>query len=150
MNTGTVFWIIAKDNTILSPFRFLNQINKRMSNKAFFSAVQKAVIIDDEMDTCLLLGMALKRFGIISLRAHTLAEGLQKATDEQPSYIFLDNNLPDGVGIEQIEQFRLSPSSKLVMITAMSGLRERALLSGADGFVEKPLDLDKIEKVIKW
>jgi CheY-like chemotaxis protein len=54
------------------------------------------------------------------------------------------------VGIEQIEIFRLkAPSSKLVMITAMSGLRERALSSGADGFVEKPLDLDKIEKVIK-
>jgi DNA-binding response OmpR family regulator len=121
-----------------------------MSNKAFFSAVQKAVIIDDEMDTCLLLGLVLKKFGIVSLRAHTLAEGLQKAVDEQPSYIFLDNNLPDGVGIEQIEEFRLkAPYSKLVMITAMGGLRERALLSGADGFVEKPLDLDKIEKMIK-
>ncbi|MFN8344623.1 MAG: response regulator [Spirosomataceae bacterium] len=120
-----------------------------MSNKAFFSAVQKAVIIDDEMDTCLLLGMVLKKFGIVSLRAHTLAEGLQKAADEQPTYIFLDNNLPDGIGIEQIEKFRHeAPASKLVMITAMSGLRDRALSSGADGFVEKPLDLTKIQKVI--
>lgn len=120
-----------------------------MSNRAFLNPLQKAVIIDDEIDTCLLLGLVLKRFGIVSLRAHTLAEGLQKAADEQPSYIFLDNNLPDGVGIEQIENFRQkAPASKLVMITAMSGLREQALLSGANGFVEKPLDLIKITKVL--
>lgn len=120
-----------------------------MSNKAFSGSNQKAVIIDDEIDTCLLLGMVLKRFGIISLRAHTLEDGLQKATDEQPNIIFLDNNLPDGIGIEQIKKFReKSPASKLVMITAMSGLRDRALLSGADGFVEKPLDMTKIEKII--
>ncbi|MDF7816186.1 response regulator [Runella sp. MFBS21] len=121
-----------------------------MSNRAFSETYRKAVIIDDEIDTCLLLGLALQRFGIMSLRAHTLAEGLAKAAEEQPSLIFLDNNLPDGIGVEQIEKFReKAPTSKLVMITAMSGLRERALQSGADGFVEKPLDLSKIEQILE-
>ncbi|MEZ4900980.1 MAG: response regulator [Spirosomataceae bacterium] len=120
-----------------------------MSNRAFLNSHQKAIIIDDELDTCLLVGMVLKRFGIVPLRAHTLAEGLQKTKEEQPTWIFLDNNLPDGTGIDQIEDFRqAAPASKLFMITAMTHLYGTAMQSGADGFVEKPLDLQKIESLI--
>lgn len=108
-----------------------------------------AVIIDDEMDICVLLGMALKKFGIESKRAHTLTDGLLKATAEQPNIIFLDNNLPDGKGVDYITEFRSkAPKAKIVMITAVGSLREQALLLGADGFVEKPLDLNKILSVM--
>ena len=111
---------------------------------------QKAVIVDDEIDICLLLSMALQKLGVSSVRAHTLSDGLAKAASEQPMIIFLDNNLTDGKGIDQIAEFRQkSPLSKLIMITAMSGLREQALAAGADGFVEKPLDLRKIEAALK-
>lgn len=121
-----------------------------MSNMTIPIPNQKAVIIDDEIDTCLLLGMVLKKFGIVSYRAHTLADGLQKVIEEQPMFIFLDNNLPDGVGVEEIARFReKAPNSKLFMITAMSGLCELAFQSGADGFVEKPLSTEKIEIVLR-
>lgn len=110
----------------------------------------KALIVDDELDTCLLLGMILKKFGIPSFKVHTLAEGFEKSVLEQPQLIFLDNNLPDGTGIDRIEQFRkLLPHTKLVMITAVSALRERAFALGADGFIEKPLDIKKIESVLR-
>jgi len=110
---------------------------------------QKAVIVDDEIDICLLLSMTLHKLGVSSVRAHTLSDGLEKAASEQPMIIFLDNNLTDGKGIDQIAEFRQkSPLSKLIMITAMSGLREQALAAGADGFVEKPLDLPKILSVL--
>lgn len=115
----------------------------------FTNHYEKALIIDDELDTCLLLGMLLKKFGIPSYRAHTLAEGLEKLQQEKPQLIFLDNNLPDGIGIDHIVAFRQQvPNSKLVMITAMSILRERAVALGVDGFIEKPLDLKKIEAIL--
>ena len=120
-----------------------------MSNMNIPIPSPKAVIIDDEIDTCLLLGMVLKKFGIVSSRAHTLADGLLKVAEEQPMFIFLDNNLPDGVGVEKMDLFRAqAPNAKLFMITAMSNLRELALQSGADGFVEKPLSTEKIETVL--
>ncbi|AFK02320.1 response regulator receiver protein [Emticicia oligotrophica DSM 17448] len=110
----------------------------------------KALIIDDELDTCLLLGMLLKKFGIPSLKVHSLAEGYEMITTEKPELIFLDNNLPDGTGIERITSFRKQlPNSKLVMITAISSLREQALTLGVDGFIEKPLDIKKIENVLR-
>jgi DNA-binding response OmpR family regulator len=121
-----------------------------MNEDGFKNLYPTALIIDDELDTCLLLGMLLKKFGILSLKVHTLADGFEKLITEKPQLIFLDNNLPDGTGIDRIEMFKTQlPDSKLIMITAMSALRERALTLGADGFIEKPLDLRKIENVLR-
>ncbi len=106
----------------------------------------QALIIDDELDTCLLLGMLLKKFGIRSLMAHTLTTGLETLQHEKPQLIFLDNNLPDGTGIEHIKQLKgLLPEVTLIMISAISSLKTEALILGADGFIEKPLDLSKIK-----
>jgi len=112
---------------------------------------QKALIIDDELDTCFLLSMALKRYGIPTLTAHSLKEGVEKLKSEKPQLVFLDNNLPDGLGIEQIQKIKIAfPNIKLVMITAMSALKEKAILLGANFFIEKPLDLSKIELVLTY
>jgi DNA-binding response OmpR family regulator len=120
-----------------------------MDKDAFKQLYPKALIVDDELDTCLLLGMLLKKFGIPSLKVHTLADGFEKLISEQPQLIFLDNNLPDGTGIDRIALFRKQmPHSKLVMITAISSLREAALALGADGFIEKPFDIRKIEHAL--
>lgn len=120
-----------------------------MNEDGFKKLYPKALIVDDELDTCLLLGMLLKKFGIPSLKVHTLADGFEKLVSEKPQLIFLDNNLPDGTGIERIETFRKAlPNSKFVMITAISSLREQALALGADGFIEKPLDIRKIQSVL--
>lgn len=111
--------------------------------------LQKALIIDDELDTCFLLGRALKGYGIQSLMAHSLKEGFDKLKTGNLQLVFLDNNLPDGLGIDQIQKIKIEfPNIKLVMITAMSALKEKALLLGANFFIEKPLDLSKIELVL--
>lgn len=110
----------------------------------------KAVIIDDEIDICLLLGMILKKQGITSLLAHNLSEGMEKVLVEQPTIIFLDNNLPDGQGIDQIANFRdKMPKAKLFMISAMEGIADRAIALGADGFLEKPLNMNRIMELLK-
>lgn len=113
--------------------------------------IQKALIIDDEVDTCFLLNRALKRYGIQSLIAHSLKEGFEKLNTENLQLVFLDNNLPDGLGIEQIQKIKIEfPKIRLVMITAMSTLKEKALLLGVNYFIEKPLDLHKIKMVLGY
>ena len=121
-----------------------------MSYRPINSYYMKAVIIDDELDICLLLGMILKKQGINSLLAHNLTDGMEKVVAEQPMIIFLDNNLPDGQGIDQIAAFREKmPKAKLFMISAMEGISEKAIALGADGFLEKPLNMSKIMELIK-
>jgi DNA-binding response OmpR family regulator len=121
-----------------------------MSYRPPTSYYMKAVIIDDEIDICLLLGMILKKQGINSLLAHNLTDGLEKVVSEQPMIVFLDNNLPDGQGIDQIATFREKvPKAKLFMISAMEGMSEKAIALGADGFLEKPLNMNKIMELIQ-
>ena len=82
--------------------------------------------------------------------AHNLTDGLEKVVSEQPTLVFLDNNLPDGQGIDQIANFRAKvPNAKLFMISAMEGIAEKAIALGVDGFIEKPLNLNKIMEIIK-
>ncbi len=107
-----------------------------------------ALIVDDEIDTCLLIKMYLKKKGIESFHAHTLQDGFAKAGSltPQPQWIFLDNNLPDGLGIDKLPEFKkLLPNSKIVMITAVGKLKEKAMENGAHNFIEKPLSYASID-----
>jgi DNA-binding response OmpR family regulator len=61
----------------------------------------KALIIDDEVDLCLLLKSYLQRKGYQVSLAHSLDEGLKKIAEHTPQLLFLDNNLPDGIGWEE-------------------------------------------------
>lgn len=107
-------------------------------------------IIDDEVDTCLLLGMFLKRYGIETTVAHSLSNGFDICKEKHPNLIFLDNNLPDGFGIENISKLQKNnKKASIVMISAMSNLKTIALENGASQFVDKPLTPDKIKSVLE-
>lgn len=109
-----------------------------------------AVIIDDEVDTCLLLGMFLKRYGILTTAAHSLSEGIEICKEKQPNLIFLDNNLPDGLGIENLPILQKNnKNASVIMISAMNNLQNTALENGASQFVDKPLTAEKIRAILE-
>jgi DNA-binding response OmpR family regulator len=106
------------------------------------------LIVDDEVDVCLLLSKFLKRRYHQVECAHTLTEALQKAAHLHPDLILLDNNLPDGYGIEHISDFKsVHDSCRLIMISAMANLQQEALDAGADLFLEKPIVLNSLLEV---
>jgi two-component system, OmpR family, response regulator len=113
----------------------------------------KALIIDDETDICYLLGSILRQKNFQTVFAGSFSEAekiLREETDQ--SVIFLDNHLPDGLGVNYI--FRLKkryPSSIIVMITAHDTIadRERAQEQGVDFFIGKPFSKEIIFKTIE-
>lgn len=112
----------------------------------------KALIIDDETDICYLLSSILKQKNIQSLFAGSLAEA-EKTIRSNPDlgFIFLDNHLPDGLGIGYISQLKKKyPQSHLIMITAhdFSSNRQKAEEEGADFFISKPFSKETIFKAI--
>ena len=108
-----------------------------------------ALIIDDEEDICMLLKMILKKHNMDVHVALNLAEGIRTTALVKPSVIFLDNNLPDGLGIENIEKIKaISTASKVMMISAMSNLQEKAIANGAFMFIDKPLTSIKIKEAL--
>jgi len=68
---------------------------------------KRALIVDDETDICYLLSSILKQKNIQTAFAGSLAEADRML--QSPNffyYVFLDNHLPDGLGINQIKRWK--------------------------------------------
>ena len=112
---------------------------------------KKVLIVEDEGDMCLLLNILLngKEMELDHVKNISAAEEyLQK---EQPSVIILDNKLPDGFGVELIPFLKRNyPSVKIIMISGFdASVKDAALESGADVFLEKPFTRDQLYTSIK-
>lgn len=109
------------------------------------------LIIDDEEELCMLMELVLEREHFIAESIHVLGDALNIVKKMKPDYIFLDNNLPDGKGIDFIRQMiDTYPGTKIVMMTAHNEkqLNEKALHEGASYFLHKPFNRNNIENII--
>ena len=110
------------------------------------------LIVDDERDICYLLSNILKQKSIQSVFATSLSEANDIMEHESGfSFIFLDNNLPDGLGIDHIKQIKKKcPHCKIIMVTAQDDkiARDKARKEGADFFIGKPFSSELIFKTI--
>lgn len=116
----------------------------------------KIVIIEDERD----LGVLMRNFLVRQLNIKTpdaairvvasLGEGLDCVRDMNPDWIFIDNNLPDGKGVQAIRAIKeVHPGqlTKVVMMSAMTNLREEAFRNGADFFLDKPISFMEVKNI---
>jgi two-component system, OmpR family, response regulator len=110
-----------------------------------------ALIIDDDIDTCILLSRILIDNKIKSLSVNTLHDAENLFETVNPALIFLDNNLPDGYGLNFLSLIKEKfPNAQIIMITAHGSdfNRRTALLRGAAYFLEKPFSSNDINNVI--
>lgn len=107
------------------------------------------LIVDDEEDVCLLLKRSFRREFKTVETAHLLQEALQVAEHLRPDILLLDNNLPDGLGLEFVKKFKsINPEMYVILFSAMD-LHREAIVAGADVFLGKPLDLGVIRGVMR-
>ncbi len=111
--------------------------------------MKKILIIDDEEDLCQLIKSYFERRKYEVDFSHTLQEGIQKIPRYLPDIVLLDNNLPDGTGLDHIREIKeIDPKINLIMISALSYLRDDSLSNGADYFLEKPVNFLRINELI--
>lgn len=111
----------------------------------------EALIIEDEIDICFLLTGILRNKNLHTTFVNTLKDAKHTLSSLHPAILFLDNNLPDGLGIDFIYQIKKeNPFTKIVMITADDTIADktRALKAGADIFIGKPFTRDTINKTV--
>lgn len=109
------------------------------------------LIVDDEPDMLMLLRLLLEGEGLRTSLAGDGATALQRIREERPDLIVLDVMMPvlDGWGV--LENVRLSPDPpRVILLTAKSTERdhERARRLGADAYVHKPFDPDKLVEIV--
>ena len=107
----------------------------------------RALIVDDEQDICFLLGKILKDQNYDVTLASNLKDCMLQLKKVNPEILFLDIHLPDGSGLDAVKEIRKqNPDLKIIVMSAYDGLteRNRAVTEGADVFIGKPLNAEKI------
>ncbi len=109
------------------------------------------LVVDDEDEIRALFTRYLGKKGYDVQSAGNLEDGRKLYKEIKPSLIFLDVNLPDGNGLEELcELKKANLSGKVVMMSAFVHQedRDKAQNLGAIDFLSKPFSLVKLEQVI--
>ncbi|MFY9307908.1 MAG: response regulator [Bacteroidia bacterium] len=112
--------------------------------------IDTILIIDDEIDVCILLRNYLMKKNKKADFATNLKDGVEKFIKMKPDLLILDHNIANEYGTENISTFKkLNKSSVVVIISAASAIRQEALKKGADFFIEKPLTYSSLSNTLK-
>ncbi|OQY33646.1 MAG: hypothetical protein B6I38_03290 [Anaerolineaceae bacterium 4572_5.1] len=111
------------------------------------------LFIDDNLDTLVLYQKAATIVGHKAIIAASGEEALTTVIDILPDLIVLDLNLPDMSGLTLIEQMRAKESMRDVPIIMLSAsypgeAADKAISSGANAFLSKPISLEAFFAVI--
>lgn len=109
------------------------------------------LIVEDEGDICLILNLMLKKNDVEIEHVNTLAKAASFLKQQTPQIIIMDNQLPDGLGIDYIKKIKTDyPALKIIMITGnvAESDKEKALQNGADIFLAKPFTKEQIQTAL--
>ncbi|MDI1323329.1 MAG: response regulator [Algoriphagus sp.] len=110
------------------------------------------LVVDDEMEIRAFFTRYLKKKGFEVQTAGNLADGRILLNDIKPTLIFLDINLPDGNGLDELEELKKGKLSENVIMMSANDNKEvieRAEGLGAFDFLSKPFNLTRLEQVIE-
>lgn len=108
---------------------------------------RKVLIIDDEIDLCLLLKSYFLRKNYEVYLSHTLEEGVSFLNTLQPDIVFLDNNLPDGIGWNAAPELAEAHKDMfIVLISAFHPVVPEMPAHARYKVIEKPISLTDLDK----
>ena len=117
---------------------------------ALESGKRKVLVVDDDPDIVDLITKSLEEDGRFEIRtANNGFDAGMMVKEYRPDMIVLDVMLPDINGKEVCHRVRADPALEDVRILCISGMIEEdkiqeLRLSGADDFMPKPLEIDKL------
>ncbi len=112
--------------------------------------MKRVLIVDDEIDLCIMIRLFLTRKNYEVYIAHTLSEGFQKMNAVKPDSLLLDNNLPDGMGWDFAKNIHQQyPDMHITLISAHDAPTEfREELGIEIKILEKPISFNDIEQYL--
>ena len=112
--------------------------------------MKRVLIVDDEVDLCMLIKSYLSKKNYEVYTAHTLSDGVKKMDAISPDVLLLDNNLPDGMGWKEAESFhRKFPNMNITLISAYQTPKDFKTNPPIHlNILEKPISLNDIEKYL--
>ena len=115
----------------------------------------RVLIVDDEPDFTLMMGMALGQTGNFETREENYAlHAVAAAREFQPDVVLLDVMMPEADGGDVAGQMKADPRTAhipIIFLTALVGNEETSLgglLSGGHRFLPKPVSLAELTQCI--
>ena len=107
------------------------------------------LVIDDDEDVTRILSYVFESQGHRVISAHNGREAIDLAKRYRPDMLTLDLAMPDLDGYTVLEELRSSEETHGIPIICISVQTdpERAMALGANYFLEKPLDIDRLREV---
>lgn len=115
---------------------------------------QKSILyVEDNYENRILVRRLLQSLGYNVLEAENARQALDLLSSNQPDLILMDINMPDVDGYTLTQQIKAMPNFRSVPVLAitanvMRGDREKTLQAGCDGYIEKPIDVDRFLDLI--
>jgi DNA-binding response OmpR family regulator len=104
------------------------------------------LVVEDDADLAALVEMIVAEAGYDVRRASDGAEALARVEEEMPALILLDMRMPGMNGWEFAREFRArwGRAAPIVVVTAAEDARQRAREIDADGWLEKPFEIEDV------
>jgi two-component system OmpR family response regulator len=120
-------------------------------NTPLGTAMDKILIIDDDVRLIENIRTYLKDFGYRTEAAHNGIEGLKMFTSFRPDLVILDLMMPELDGLEVCREIRKSSSLPIIMLTARGEESDivTGLEIGADDYLTKPFSLRELAARVK-
>ena len=118
----------------------------------------RVLLVEDNEDNFELVRFLLERAGFSVLAGRNGQEALDMARKELPDLILMDLSLPGIDGWTAAKELKMDPATAHIPLLALTahtlpGDRKRAMESGFDGYISKPIDVvnfgDSITKILK-
>jgi len=134
--------------------RTLEEVShERSEAQAEQSAPRRILIVDDNKDSADSLALLLEITGNKTYMAHDGVEAVEAIEKHRPEVVLLDIGLPKLDGHEVCRRVRKQPWGKDIVVIALTGWgqeddRRRSEEAGFNGHLVKPVDYDKLLKLL--
>lgn len=116
--------------------------------------LKKAFVVDDNRSTADSISKMLTLMGVEVTVCLGPREAINRLTTGVPDFMTLDVNMPGVSGLEVVKYIRRDPriaDLPVIIISSDSQTAEmaKALLAGANVFLPKPVDYERLELAVK-
>ena len=116
-------------------------------------SVKRILVVEDNQIGLILLSQLLKVHGYEILQTPEGSEAIDLARAEQPDLILMDIGLPDICGLDVTRLLKQDNQTKAIPIIAVTAFamprdEKRALESGCDAYITKPIIFEKLLRTV--
>ena len=158
---GSDFWVRLPQTVIdaapCGPYRESVQREEGLHQASFTAPDAVVLLVDDQPINQKVCQGLLEPYGMQLFTASSGPEAIERMTQVWPDLVLMDHMMPGMDGVETTTRIRAmgkkDPYFAVVPIlaltaNAMKGAREFFLANGFNDFLSKPMDLDKLDRVL--